>query len=46
MITDLLDRGRGIEAENVTRVLLARVEGIGDPMRSKSPRFWTSFGGQ
>jgi CHAT domain-containing protein/Tfp pilus assembly protein PilF len=28
MITDLLDRGRGIEAENVARVLLARVESI------------------
>jgi CHAT domain-containing protein/tetratricopeptide (TPR) repeat protein len=26
MITDLLDRGRGIEAENVARALLARVE--------------------
>jgi CHAT domain-containing protein/tetratricopeptide (TPR) repeat protein len=28
MIRDLLDRGRGIEAENVARVLLARVESI------------------
>ena len=26
MITELLDRGRGIEAENVARALLARVE--------------------
>ena len=26
MITDLLDRGRGIEAENIARALLARVE--------------------
>ena len=31
MITDLLDRGRGIEAENVTRLLLARVESIRGP---------------
>ena len=28
MIRDLLDRGRGIEAENVARALLARVEGL------------------
>ena len=31
MITDLLDRGRGIEAENVARLLLSRVEGIRGP---------------
>src|SRR5262245_29629040 len=28
MIRDLLDRGRGIEAENVARALLARVESV------------------
>ena len=28
LITDLLDRGRGIEAENVARALLARVESV------------------
>jgi CHAT domain-containing protein/Tfp pilus assembly protein PilF len=31
LITDLLDRGRGIEAENVARALLARVESIRGP---------------
>src|SRR5687767_1903499 len=31
MIRDLLDRGRGIEAENVARALLARVERIKGP---------------
>src|SRR5262245_50765697 len=31
MIRNLLDRGRGIEAENVTRALLARVESIRGP---------------
>jgi tetratricopeptide (TPR) repeat protein len=31
MIRDLLNRGRGIEAENVARVLLARVESIRGP---------------
>jgi CHAT domain-containing protein/Tfp pilus assembly protein PilF len=31
MIGDLLDRGRGIEAENIARALLARVESITGP---------------
>ena len=31
LITDLLDRGRGIEAENVARALLARVESVRGP---------------
>jgi CHAT domain-containing protein/Tfp pilus assembly protein PilF len=31
MITDLLDRGRGIEAENVARALLARIESTRGP---------------
>ena len=31
MITELLDRGRGIEAENVARALLARVESVRGP---------------
>jgi CHAT domain-containing protein/tetratricopeptide (TPR) repeat protein len=31
MIRDLLDRGRGIEAENIARALLARVESVKGP---------------
>ena len=40
MIRDLLDRGRGIEAENIARALLARVETHqGAAMFWKSPTF-------
>ena len=38
MITELLDRGRGIEAENVARALLARVESTSGPRRARSRR--------